>query len=217
VKWKILIGWAGPKGALNLNTMETVRQLIHDFLVLFAMVNAIGNLPVFADLTSEMNNETKARTFLLAVATGGGIVLGFALFGDIMLRNVFSVSNSAFKIAGGILVFIVAARGVILGNSQNKLHDISNTSIAVFPMGFPYLAGPGTILTTILLIQSDGRMLTVATVIIVYLSIIPVLRLASFVERVIGKIGVSVIARILYIFICAKAVSFILDGFHLQI
>lgn len=181
------------------------------------MVNAIGNLPVFADLTSEMDKPTRARTYLVAVGTAGGIVLAFALFGDIMLRNVFSVSTSAFKIAGGILVFIVAARGVILGNSQNKIHDTVGSSVAVFPMGFPYLAGPGTILTTILLIQSSGRVLTVATVLIVYVAVFPVLKLAPLVEKVIGKIGVAVTARILYIFICAKAVSFVLDGFHLQI
>jgi len=197
--------------------METISYLFHDFLVLFAMVNAIGNLPVFADLTSEMDKSSRSRTYLVAVATAGGIVLAFALFGDIMLRNVFSVNTSAFKIAGGILVFIVAARGVILGNPQNKIPDTISNSIAVFPMGFPYLAGPGTILTTILLIQSSGRMLTVVTVLIVYLAVFPVLKLAPLVERVIGKLGVAVIARILYIFICAKAVSFILDGFHLQI
>jgi len=191
--------------------------MLHDFLVLFAMVNAIGNLPVFADLTSEMDQPARSRTYLVAVATAGGIVMAFALFGDIMLRNVFSVNTSAFKIAGGILVFIVAARGVILGNPQHKIADTASDSIAVFPMGFPYLAGPGTILTTILLIQGSGRMLTIVNVLLVYLAVFPVLKLAPLVEKVIGKLGVAVIARILYIFICAKAVSFILDGFHLQI
>lgn len=197
--------------------MGTITYLFHDFLVLFAMVNAIGNLPVFADLTSDMDKPTRTRTYIISVTTAGGIVLAFALFGDIMLRNIFSVSTSAFKIAGGILVFIVAARGVILGNQKNKISDSASNSIAVFPMGFPYLAGPGTILTTILLIQSSGRIHTVATVAIVYLAVFPILKLAPLVEKVIGKIGVAVIARILYIFICAKAVSFVLDGFHLQI
>jgi len=196
--------------------MDTLTYLFHDFFVLFAMVNAIGNLPVFADLTSEMDNKTRDRNYLIAVTVAGGIVLMFALFGDIMLRYVFSVSTSSFKIAGGILVFIVAARGVIIGNPKNMASDSERKSIAVFPMGFPYLAGPGTILTTILLIQNSGRIHTVATVLVVYLAVFPVLKLAPLVEKAIGKIGVAVIARILYIFICAKAVNFILDGFHLH-
>ncbi|HNW74735.1 MAG TPA: MarC family protein [Bacteroidales bacterium] len=197
--------------------MDSVRQLLHDYLLLFAMVNAIGNLPLFADLTSAMNKKEQSGTYKIAVLTGGSIVLGFALFGDVMLRNVFNVSMPAFKIAGGILVFIVAARGVILG-SQSSFSPVQNSqSVAVFPMGFPFLAGPGTILTTILLLQSDGHVITVITVFLVYITIFPILKLAPFVERIVGKIGVLVISRILYIFICAKAASFIFDGFHIKL
>ncbi|MDD4554087.1 MAG: MarC family protein [Bacteroidales bacterium] len=197
--------------------MDSVRQLLHDYLLLFAMVNAIGNLPLFADLTSAMNKKEQSGTYKIAVLTGGSIVLGFALFGDVMLRNVFNVSMPAFKIAGGILVFIVAARGVILG-SQSSFSPVQNSqSVAVFPMGFPFLAGPGTILTTILLLQSDGHVITVITVFLVYITIFPILKLAPFVERIVGKIGVLVISRILYIFICAKAASFIFDGLHIKL
>ncbi len=197
--------------------MENIRYLLHDYLLLFAMVNAIGNLPLFAELTSTASKTERSKIYKLAVLTGGSIVLGFALFGDVMLRNVFNVSLPAFKIAGGILVFIVAARGVILGSQSNATTFQDSHSIAVFPMGFPYLAGPGTILTTILLIQSDGYIKTVAAVILVYLTIFPILKLAPFVEKIIGKIGVMVISRILYIFICAKAISFILGGLHIKL
>lgn len=197
--------------------MDSARQLLHDYLLLFAMVNAIGNLPLFADLTSAMTKPEQSRTYKIAVLTGGSIVLVFALFGDVMLRNVFNVSMPAFKIAGGILVFIVAARGVILGSQSSFSPAQNSQSVAVFPMGFPFLAGPGTILTTILLLQSDGHVITVITVFLVYMTIFPILKLAPFVERIVGKIGVLVISRILYIFICAKAASFILDGLHIKL
>ncbi len=144
-------------------------------------------------------------------------VCSFAFFGDIMLRNIFDISTSAFKIAGGILVFAVAAKGVLSGPSANQIQSVSSHNIAVFPMGFPYLAGPGTILTTILLIQINGNLLTALTVILVYLSILPILYLSPWVEKAIGKLGVMVIARILYIFICAKAVSLVLSGLHINL
>lgn len=197
--------------------MGTIEQIFHDFLVLFAMVNVIGNLPVFAELTCDMLKPARDKAFLIAVITGGSVVLVFALFGDLVLRNIFMVSTSAFKIAGGILVFIVAARGFLRGNFNSNHNETESDSVAVFPLGFPYLAGPGTILTTIILIQSSGRIYTAVTVVLVYLAIFPILKLAPFVEKLVGKIGISVIARILYIFICAKAVSFILDGFHLHV
>jgi multiple antibiotic resistance protein len=192
--------------------MEIIKNVLHDFLIMFAMVNAVGNLPIFADLTGNLNKMERKRTFLIAVAVGGGIVLLFALFGDLMLRNVFDVSTSAFKIAGGILVFAVAARGVLIEPRIHQNRALGPGKIAIFPLGFPYLAGPGTILTTILLIQTEGRLMTAITVVLVYLTILPILYLAPLVEKAIGKVGVMVIARILYIFISAKGVTFILDG-----
>ena len=198
--------------------METLKQLPHNYLVLFAMFNAVGNLPILADLTGNLDKQQRNRMFRKAVAVAGGIVLAFAFFGDIMLRNIFDISTSAFKIAGGILVFAVAAKGVLSGPSANQIQSVSSHNIAVFPMVFPYLAGPGTILiTTILLIQINGNLLTALTVILVYLSILPILYLSPWVEKAIGKLGVMVIARILYIFICAKAVSLVLSGLHINL
>ena len=198
--------------------METLKQLPHNYLVLFAMFNAVGNLPILADLTGNLDKQQRNRMFRKAVVVAGGIVLAFAFFGDIMLRNIFDISTSAFKIAGGILVFAVAAKGVLSGPSANQIQSVSSHNIAVFPMVFPYLAGPGTILiTTILLIQINGNLLTALTVILVYLSILPILYLSPWVEKAIGKLGVMVIARILYIFICAKAVSLVLSGLHINL
>lgn len=85
-------------------------------------------------------------------------------------------------------------------------------NVAVFPMGFSFLAGPGTIVTTILLMQSRGHVITAVAAVAVYLTILPLLFLAPFIQRAIGKVGVMVISRILYIFIAAKAVAFILTG-----
>lgn len=181
------------------------------------MVNAVGNLPIFAELTGSLNKKERNRTFLISIAVGGGIVLSFALFGDIMLRSIFDISTAAFKIAGGILVFAVAANGVLNRQHNNKLDSSLSENMAIFPIGFPYLAGPGTILTTILLIQMDGRLMTALIVLLVYSTILPVLYVAPLVEKVLGKVGVLVVARILYIFICAKGVSLVLDGLHLKL
>ena len=90
--------------------MNTFQHATHDYLVLFAMVNAFGNLPIFWEMTHAMDRTTKTRTFRIAVATACAIVVGFAFLGDWMLRWVFQVDVNAFKIAGGILVFAVVIR-----------------------------------------------------------------------------------------------------------
>ncbi|HPO13340.1 MAG TPA: MarC family protein [Candidatus Hydrogenedentes bacterium] len=188
-------------------------MLLHDALVLFAMVNAVGNLPIFADLTSHMDSRTKKQTYDTAVFTACGIVVVFAFLGHWMLQSVFQVSTDSFKVAGGLMVFFVAARGMILGTA--KSHFVSSEphdNIGIFPMGFPFLAGPGTIVTTILLMQEGGAYVTALAAILVYIAVLPVLYLTSILHLVFGRVGTLVISRILYIFIAAKAVDFVLTG-----
>lgn len=192
--------------------MDILGNVVHDYLVLFAMVNAVGNLPIFAELTQGMDAAQRNRAFRIAVTTAACIVLSFAVFGIWMLESVFEVSPAAFKITGGILVFAVAARGVLQGPRSNSGDGDRYENVAVFPMGFPFLAGPGTIVTTILLFQSGGSIITVLAAVLVYLTIIPILHLVPFVERAIGRVGILIITRILYVFIAAKAVSFVLEG-----
>ncbi|MBN1662814.1 MAG: MarC family protein [Deltaproteobacteria bacterium] len=189
-----------------------IENIFHDYLLLFAMVNAVGNLPIFADLTCDMDRKTRNDAFRIAVVTAASIVISFAFIGDWMLRQVFVVDTASFKIAGGVLVFAVAARGMILGPRQLSGTNQAYDNIAVFPMGFPYLAGPGTIVTTILLFQSGGSLVTATAALIVYLTILPILRLVPYAERALGRMGMLVLSRILYIFICAKAVTFMMDG-----
>lgn len=192
--------------------MDIIKQIAHDYLVLFSMVNAVGNLPIFADLTNKMDSNSCKRTFRIAVLTAGSIVLVFALFGDFMLDNVFNVDTNAFKIAGGLLVFAVAANGVMSGAKVFSVHINESNNISVFPLGFPYLAGPGTILTTILLFRNSEILITVSSAVLVYATVLPILYLSPLVTKVFGKLGVSVISRILYIFISAKAIDFTLEG-----
>lgn len=188
-------------------------QTLHNFLVLFGMVNAVGNLPIFSDLTAGMDRSTRRRTFLKAALTACSIVIAFALLGDWMLRLVFEVDIAAFKVAGGLLVFAVAGRGVLSGppSTPKDQHQIASGP-AVFPLGFPFLAGPGTIITTILLMQSDGAVFTAFVGLLVYAAVLPVLFLAPLVERALGRVAVLVVSRILYIFIAAKAASFVIQG-----
>lgn len=186
---------------------------MHDALVLFAMVNAVGNLPVFADLTSDLTRSERRRAFDVAIFTGASIVITFAFLGSWMLQSLFQVDTNSFKVAGGLLVFFVAARGMLMGNQKAHVpHPESNNLVGVFPMGFPFLAGPGTIATTILLMQEGGAWITALAAGLVYLAVLPILYLTPVIQLVIGRVGVMVVSRILYIFISAKAVAFVLTG-----
>lgn len=120
--------------------MDVWKQLLHDYLVMFGMINAVGNLPIFAELTQGLQPAVRSRTFRTAVITAASIVLGFALLGNWMLRQVFEVDTAAFKIAGGILVFMVAVRGRSQGGTAKNDASEHYENLAVYPMGFPFLA-----------------------------------------------------------------------------
>lgn len=192
--------------------MNVLQHLTHDYLVLFAMVNAFGNLPIFGELTNSMDRNSRIRCFRIATAIACAIVVGFAFLGDWMLRSLFQVDINAFKIAGGILVFSVAARGVLLGPRTHKSSEELYDNVAVFPIAFPFLAGPGTIVTTILLVQAEGGVLTALTATLVYATVLALLHLTPLIKRSLGHMGSLVLARILYIFIAAKAVAFVIGG-----
>jgi multiple antibiotic resistance protein len=193
--------------------MAVVQTLIHDALVLFAMVNAVGNLPLFADLTAGMARPEKRRAFNTAVLTAAGIVVTMAFLGRWMLSSLFQVDTDSFKIAGGLLVFFVAARGLVTGGDRHPYLPSSDQShLGVFPMGFPFLAGPGTIVTTILLMQEGGAWVTALAAVIVYALVLPILYLTRVIQLVAGRVGILVVSRLLYIFISAKAIAFTISG-----
>lgn len=130
-----------------------------------------------------------------------------------MLQSLFQVDTGAFKVAGGVLVFFVAARGMILGTPRGHLSQSDpHGNLGIFPLGFSYLAGPGMIVTTILLMQEGGPWITAVAAMIVYAAVLPILYLTPLIQRVRGRVGILVASRILYIFIAAKAVTFVITG-----
>ena len=190
-----------------------LSDFLHDFLILFGIVNVVGNIPHISAITANETAPEKRRTFSLASLTATAIILVFAISGNFLLASLFNVSFSSFKIAGGIVVFIVSIRGVVLGPSHAippvKKGDPRYSFMSV---AFPFLVGPGTMVTAILLMQASGRVHTSVVTLAVYLSVFVILLFIPFIEKLIGKILMLLVSRILYIFIAAKASTFIISG-----
>jgi multiple antibiotic resistance protein len=130
---------------------EFLSHVLHDSLLLLAVINPLGNIPVYVSLTQGLNPAERRKVFNLAVASAAGLVMFFAIVGDIALREIFQVTMADFQVAGGILLFIVAARGVLSGQSRYKIKGQDYESLALFPFAFPILVGPGTMAVTILI------------------------------------------------------------------
>jgi len=188
-----------------------VTLVIRDSLLLMAVVNPIGNLPVYADLTRELEKRERGHVMNLAVFTSFLIVVVFSLAGNWSLTHLFNVTLTELKIAGGILLFIVALRGV-MPRGKPYHHSKDKLMLAVFPISFPIMVGPGAITVTIITTQSIGHVLMIFTAVITFAFVFALARNAHLLMRLVGPYAGTIIARLLYIFLAAKAVAMILDG-----
>jgi multiple antibiotic resistance protein len=192
--------WAGPIGLV-----------IHHGLLLFAVVNPIGNIPVYADLTGDLEDRERKRVMNLAVLTALGVVIVFTLIGDWSLVYLFNVTVDDLRIAGGILLFIIAVRGIM---SPGVMYPQSKDRmmVAVFPIAFPIMVGPGALTVTIITTQVIGHTLMVVTAVATFFFVFLIARNANTLMRLTGPYASMMIARLLYIFLAAKAVAMVLGG-----
>jgi len=193
--------WAGPLGLI-----------VHHALLLFAVVNPVGNIPVYADLTRELETRERNRVMNLAVLTALLVVVVFSVIGDWSLVYLFNVTVHELTIAGGILLFVIALRGVVSNGSVYRKHSKDSTMVAVFPIAFPIMVGPGAITVTIITTQAIGTLLMITTAMATFVLVFLIARNAHLLMRLIGPYASMMIARLFYIFLAAKAVAMVLDG-----
>ncbi len=192
--------WAGPLGLI-----------VHHGLLLFAVVNPIGNMPIYADLTRQLEIRERGNVMNLAVFTSLGVVILFALIGDWSLVYLFNVTVGELEIAGGILLFIIALRGV-MNQGASYQHPKDNRMLAVFPIAFPIMVGPGAITVTIITTGAIGQILMIITAVVTFFFVFLIARNADRLMRLVGPYAGMMIARLLYIFLAAKAVAMVLNG-----
>jgi multiple antibiotic resistance protein len=187
---------------------DVLIPILRATIALFVVIDPIGNIPFFMSLTDGMTKQQRRDVIRIASITGLALLITFALFG-IQFLNFFNISLNSFRIAGGILLLLIALRILMEGGWRTQTH--SGESGAV-PLGFPLLVGPGAITTTIVSIQSSGFETTLMAILIVFAITIVCLLLSEGIYRLLGQMGSNVFARVMAIFIAAIAVEFIMQG-----
>ena len=152
----------------------------------------------------------------------GAILVGAALLGDLLLRAL-GISLSAFRIAGGLLLFAIAFEMVLgvrmrrEGQAAEEAVEEHVRNIAAFPLAIPLMAGPGAITATVLLAgRAYGHMLLVAillaVVLLVVLACLGTFIVAGRISRLLGLTGNIVLSRLLGVLLAALAVQYVADG-----
>jgi multiple antibiotic resistance protein len=191
------------------------------FVTLLVVVDPLGLAPIFAALTQGSSEKRKRETAIRGTLLGAGILLAFALVGDALL-GALGIGLPAFRIAGGILLFVLALDMVFARPSGMRARTVREQEeeeygqdITVFPLAIPLIAGPGGI-TTVLLYTGGRDAGGVAVFVAVLLAVLALtlvsLLLASRVMRLFGETGANVLSRVLGVLLAALAVQFVIDG-----
>ena len=191
-------------------------HLVSDFITLFVVVDPLAASSVFLAVTAGVTAPAKRRIATLAVLFALGVCLFFIVVGQIIIEAM-GISLRAFQIAGGIVLFLFAASMILAEAKEPANSDAGAASLAVYPLAIPAIAGPGTMLTVMLLTDNDrfgvvDQALTTAAVAAVLLVQYVLLLLAEPVSRVIGRSGANILRRVMGMILAAVAVNAVLTA-----
>ena len=198
-----------------------IELFVSAFVTFLVVIDPPGCAPIFASLTSAATPAHRRAMALRSVGIAAGTLLFFGLLGQDLLRAL-GVSLSAFRIAGGILLFLIAIDMVFEKRTERRearAEEVSASKIddvSVFPMAIPMIAGPGSIASIMLLMaRSEGLAASAivlgALLLTLVLTLIALL-LAGPLMRLLGRHMEAMLTRLLGVILAALAVQFVIDG-----
>ncbi len=198
--------------------------IISAFASIFAIVNPIGNIPIFQAITDGYTKEQKQKVIIKICLVTIGILFIFSLFGQFIFA-IYGITIPAFRIAGGILLFSIAFSMMQGNRSRTRMTDeekeeaMQKESVGIVPLGIPMFAGPGAITTVMVLVSGstgpDAMFELAAIFISILLTATIAFILLTYSDRVfglMGKSGAMAFSRIMGLLLSAVAISFVLGG-----
>jgi multiple antibiotic resistance protein len=210
--------------------MSPMEFAVNFFIALFALIDPVGNVPLFAAATTGASTAARRLTSLYIALFALGFLTFFYLTG-VALLQFFGISLPAFRIAGGVLLFLMGldmARGdmaEVFSEAGQEAEALSTRAYArkrfeglIVPFAMPLLIGPGAI-STVVIYASEAKVLGVwsiptglAVIGAISASIVAAFWMTGLITRALGRIGMIIVVRVLGLILCAMAAQFILAG-----
>jgi multiple antibiotic resistance protein len=178
-----------------------LKQIFTAFMVLFAVIDIIGNTPLVIDLRKKVGHIQSGKAAIIA----GIILISFLFLGQSMLQLI-GLDVYSFAVAGSFILFFIALE-MILGITLYKEEETNPITASVFPLAFPLIAGPGS-LTTLLSLRAEFEIQNIIiavllNVIVIYI----VLKTSKRIEKFLGQNGISIIRKVFGVLLLAIAVK----------
>ena len=192
--------------------------LLTSFVALFIIIDPIGLTPVFIAITQGMDDTLRRKVALRSVLVSAFIISLFIVGGETVLGFI-GISMPAFRIAGGILLFLTALDMLFQRRSKRRENQTEQELVddpSVFPLAIPLIIGPGAIATVILIAGAKPGLVGIASTgfitALVLLTVFVFFSAASRIEKLLGKTGIDVLTRLLGMLLAALSVQFVIEG-----
>ena len=201
--------------------MHVAPSILSSFVTLLVTIGPVETAVVFASLTADVHRGERRSLALRSVAIAGGVLLLFAVGGALVL-SLLHISLPAFRVAGGLLLFLQAltltfSSPGLSSLSEGEKRDAERPGdIAVFPLAFPMIAGPGSLSAAVLVMGRTAGWIEAAGVIAMVLVCLVLtfvaMRAAERLIAILGRTGADVVSRVSGILLAGLAVQFVFDG-----
>ncbi|MEZ0345559.1 MAG: MarC family protein [Infirmifilum sp.] len=185
-----------------------MREYWDAFIMLFIILDSIGNIPIFYSLTAKLSEFERRKVFAKSVLVASSLLIFFTLFGYSFFTY-YNVTFTDFKIAGGILLLLLALEGLI---GRVEAETLRSEDVAIVPMATPLLAGPGSIYVVMYLDTVYGTLPTLVSIALNTLIAYFILVGSHFFINKVGKNTILVLSRIFSLLLAVLAVSMIRSG-----
>jgi multiple antibiotic resistance protein len=196
-----------------------IHSIVQDLVTLLVVINPIGKVPLFIALAGHLPRKEQIRIAARAVIVAAIVLMFFLTVGQPLL-NYLGINIVSVQIAGGVILMIIGLR-MVLEEVRDPPIAASSTpeDIAVFPLAMPFIAGPGAIMTVMVLTDENlfslrDQVETGLATLIVLAATFACLLGASAVNRLIGRTGANVVGRIMGLVLASLAVKAIVNGLH---
>lgn len=200
--------------------META---IVAFTTFFATIGPLDIAAMYAGLTPTATAAARRSMAIRGTLIAGGILVFFALMGELMLSSL-GISLAALKVAGGILLLLIGIEMVFARSSGGTSTTVEENTeatmkqdISVFPLATPLIAGPGA-MGAVILLMADAKgnvvdqLIILGSLVLILVLTLSLLLLANRVQKLLGVTGMHVVSRVFGVLLSALAVQFMFDG-----
>ncbi|MCP5158930.1 MAG: MarC family protein [Gammaproteobacteria bacterium] len=195
------------------------EKFTQDALIIWATIDPIGTLALFAALTAHLPTAERRRTAIKAIVYAALVLLGAIVIGQLLL-NAMGIRLISFQLGGGIILFLFGLQ-MIFGSGAPPSRNDPEHDIAVFPLAIPATATPGAILAVILLTDNHVHSIAVqAVTALIMLAVLAItlllLLLAGRIIKIIGLGGASILTRVMGMILASLSVELVMNALGIE-